>query len=89
MFGRKQKRLILNLLRLGGEQRGLQLIQSSGGFLRRGTIYVRLHDLCSEDLVKVSKAHSQSPSHLKGIVRFYDLTIKQGQFSQNLKAKSN
>lgn len=46
-----KERLILGLLGEHGELYGLQLVERSGGKLKRGTVYVRLDRLADRSLV--------------------------------------
>lgn len=43
--------LILDLLRAGGERYGLDLVKSSGGALKRGTVYVTLNRMGEKGFV--------------------------------------
>ena len=72
MFGKKQKHLILTLLRLG-EAPGLELVKLSGGFLNRGTVYMHLAELQEEGKV-TTRVEIKAIGPLKLPRRYYRLT---------------
>jgi DNA-binding PadR family transcriptional regulator len=47
-----RERLILELLTAGGPQFGLQLVEASGGHLKRGTVYVTLGRLQQKGFIE-------------------------------------
>ena len=53
-----KERLILDLLTEGGEQYGLQLVETAKGRLKRGTVYVTLSRMEEKDLVT---SHLEAP----------------------------
>src|SRR5581483_10950426 len=48
----RKERLILDLLASGGPMYGLQLVEQSGGSLKRGTVYVTLGRMEAKGLVQ-------------------------------------
>lgn len=63
-----KKYMILDLLRLGREMYGLELVRESNGDLARGTVYVTLDRMDGEGLVtsraEVDPSRSGSPRRL-------------------------
>jgi hypothetical protein len=55
---RERQNLILNLLAHGRELYGLQLIEASGGLLKRGTIYVILQRMEEAGLIESREEYS-------------------------------
>ena len=66
---------ILRLLDQLGETYGLNLVNSSGGKLRRGTIYVYLSRLVDDGLV----SHREDPDSPSGNTRLLWSLTKQGR----------
>lgn len=63
----KKERLILDLLASGGAMYGLQLVEQSGGALKRGTVYVTLGRMEAKGFVESEQ--EQLPSGAIGLPR--------------------
>jgi len=68
-----KERVILELLVGGGPQFGLQLVQASGGRLRRGTVYVTLGRLEGKGFV-ASEQEPRAPGAIGLPRRIYRVT---------------
>lgn len=74
--------VILDLLRTGGEKYGLELVKSSGGALKRGTVYVTLSRMTEKGFVKSKQ--EKDPNDPGMPRRIYAIT---GEGARALQAK--
>jgi len=78
--------LILDLLRSGGEQYGLEMVKLSAGTLKRGTIYVTLGRM--EDKGFVRSRREKSPTDPGMPRRLYQITGEGVRVLQAIDAAS-
>ena len=64
--------LIMEMLERNGEMFGLEMVDSSDGALKKGTIYVTLGRMVDKDLLE--SRTSDDASGAQGQVRFYSAT---------------
>jgi PadR family transcriptional regulator, regulatory protein PadR len=57
----RTEELVLRMLVVGGEQYGLQLVDASGGALKRGTVYVLLNRMEEKGFIESRPDETSSP----------------------------
>ena len=85
----RKEAIILDLLIGAGDRYGLQLVEESGGRLKRGTVYVTLSRM--EDKGFVTSRQEERDPHVPGIPRrLYRITgVGQKVLSEVLKASES